>query len=240
MPEVKERPILFSAPMVRSLLDERKTQTRRIVKPQPTWKQDILSRGLGDPCPGVLAYQEGPGCWHHYGSNNFCEKFCKQGKPGDRLWVKENYRIESFSELMGCDDWALTIKYGADGDNRYIYQCDAPADVGFWPGAAIRKYEGKNRPCIFMYRWVSRITLEIIGVRVERLQDISHEDCIAEGIEPVAQLGIMRACGWKDYSGKTVGFLYPRDSYKSLWESINGAGSWDLNPWVFAISFRKI
>jgi len=128
----------------------------------------------------------------------------------------------------------MHLHYRADGGERLI---DAPQEY-ILPKAASKV--GNWVTPLFMPRWASRITLEITDARIEHLQDISDEDCIAEGIEPVSQLGIMRACGWKDYSGKTRGFLYPKDSYKSLWESINGVGSWSKDPFVWAISFRRV
>lgn len=207
MPEVKERPILMSAPMVIAILAGDKTQTRRIVK---LYGHDGLQseNDLWRFCE----FHGEKAVWQHCQDiRRVITEKCRYGVPGDRLWVKETWKVNT------PPSGAL---YRADANSQFV--------------------KGPWKPSIFMFRWASRITLEITNVRAERLQDISEDDCIAEGIEPVAQLGIMRACGWKDYSGKTVGFLSPRDSYKSLWESINGAGSWDLNPWDFAISFRKI
>lgn len=137
---------------------------------------------------------------------------------------------------MGIDDWAATVHYPADGANRQIYQCDAPEDVGFWPGAAIRKYEGKLRSSIFMYRWVSRITLEITDVRVERLQDINNNDARAEGVD---------AC---PHRGGTCGFFETGIdqcfgcSYRMLWNQINGpkGKNWEFNPWVWIVEFRRV
>lgn len=203
---MKERPILFSAPMVRAILEGRKTQTRRVVKLQPKWRQDILSRGLGDPCPGVLAYQEGPGIWHCYGSMNFCEEFCPYGKPGDRLWVRESF----------CP--YTTTVYSDQGKSVSEPKAIYAADGGF----LLNGYKWK--PSIHMPRWASRITLEITEVRVQRLQEISEGDAVAEGV---------------DWSENPLG-VTPVDYFRDLWESINGAGAWSQNPWVWAVSFRRI
>lgn len=232
--EMKERPILMSAPMAVATIKDLKWQTRRIAK-FPSWvdrveqETDLYYCGEGihpsGPCEHAkcshIGGHNGEGC-----ASTFTLK-CPYGKIGDRLWVRENYRFEKFFEIWGIDDWAATVRYPADDATRKIYQCDAPENVGFWPGAAIRKYEGKLRPGIFMYRWISRITLEITDVRVQRLQDISDDDCFAEGIQQVVN------DGQKDDGSA-------RGAYKALWESINGSGSWSLNQFVWAISFRRI
>lgn len=209
---VRERPILMSAPMVCALLSVAKTQTRRIAK-FPSWVTSVIGEGIYFVGQGdhPTGQCEHPKCAHIRGESMFTMK-CPYGKVGDRLWVRETwYSLDGTSKPDG-------LAFRADGEVPYI----------------------KWRSPIFMPRWTSRITLEITDVRVQRLQDISDEDCIAEGIRYVPQLGIMRACGWQDYSGKTVGFLSPKDSYRSLWESINGAGSWALNPLVWCISFCRV
>lgn len=160
---MKERPILFSGPMVRALLDGTKTQTRRL--------------------------------------------FADRDVNGDELH-DETMRERNAAEIFYRADDART------------YETD-----GCW------------RPSIHMPRWASRITLEITGVRVQRLQDISAEDCIAEGIEET-MAGRYRIYG-READGRDVD-RSPRTSYASLWESINGAGSWGANPWVWALAFKRI
>jgi hypothetical protein len=167
---------------------------------------------------------------------------CPYGKPGERLWVRENYSFKSFEEV-GIDDYRAVVRYLADDAEQYVYQCDAPADVGFWPGAKIRKYEGENRPNIFMYRWVSRITLEITDVRVQRLQEISEEDSLAEGckVEPIPAPDMvsdptMRALAVALQGGNFTA----KFDYEMLWNDINGADAWNLNPWVWAITFKRV
>lgn len=189
---MKERPILFSAEMVNAIMSGRKTQTRRIVKPEP---DSILN---GEP------YWNIGGLRLRETANN--PLHCKYGSIGDRLWVRETFWHND--EIPGIDGCC----YRADGEmpNHMI-------DGGT-----------KWKPSIFMPRWASRILLEITDIRVERLQDISESDAKAEGCR----------CN-KDTCAET-GYGNYRDSYRALWESINGKGSWDTNPFVFAISFKRI
>lgn len=355
----KTKPILFSAPMVRALLDGRKTQTRRVMKLQPpdwidcfgytafTPKGSISGRGYWKGVPG----EEGPG-----------EKFFKSpyGAPGDRLWVRETFALESTAEYDGILDegadsipedardgrpvrrnvmdddpgeaWYTIPRYRATEPDTLlmIKEADEPEDQMVWT------------PSIHMPRWASRITLEITEVRVERLQDISEEDCVAEGVtaeafkewlRPVAAKAKTENLCWINTASGDLGEEYCRDcadvklaeliaagadpndthvdggwgggesdssercetcgiilessltdyaveeelahfsenlfnqhpetayellnladgccsdeqltalakiGYRWLWESINGAGSWAANPWMWAISFKVV
>jgi hypothetical protein len=230
-----DRPILFSGPMVRAILEGRKTQTRRVIK-QPL---EIGETDKGRPWPFYPGYVAGGAYEGELADSPY-------GVPGDRLWVRETYSWATFETASGLDDWRGLIRYEADANTRYIYQCDAPVNVGMWPGAAIRKYEGKKRPSIFMPRWASRITLEITDVRVQRVQEISHYDAIAEGISecpiPADEEGPKRIgymVGPDD--GKSGLDVHAQDSFRKLWDSINakrGFG-WDKNPWVWALTFRR-
>lgn len=176
---MKERPILFSAPMVRALLEGRKTQTRRIVK-LPAKDGSGDNRFVFDDAEGRKRFID-----------------CPYGEPGDRLWVRETWRP---AQVDGMAWYAATC--GDETHERW-------------------------KPSIHMPRWASRITLEITGVRVEQLQDISESDAIAEGVTPSDMKAI--SCLDRNYH-----------AYFMLWESINGSGSWDLNPWVWVIEFRRI
>ena len=140
---------------------------------------------------------------------------CPYGQHGDRLWIKETWRAHLCD---GRDN--ESIHYAADGPA-------CPVD-----GTTIKPW----RPSIFMPHWASRLTLEITKVRVERLQEISEEDCIAEGIEKAGPHGY----GWRNYTDPAVVCSTPRQSYFSLWESINGKGSLANNPWVWVIEFKRI
>ncbi|WP_333907533.1 hypothetical protein [Delftia acidovorans] len=208
---MRERPILFSGPMVRALLAGKKTQTRRVVKPQPD------STHSGFPYWNVGGYRAS---WCRSAADGgplvpANPLLCPYGQPGDRLWVRETFghfeRNENFKP--GCE-----VFYRADGN------C---LELEPW------------RPSIHMPRWASRITLEITCVRVERLQDISEADARAEGIECMAG---DPECGYRNYLDQTGQdwSLSPRESFQSLWESINGPASWSANPWVWPLDLRRL
>ncbi|AJW97491.1 hypothetical protein BM43_3160 [Burkholderia gladioli] len=220
---MKERPILFSAPMVRAILDGRKTQTRSIVKSSRAWPIEFVggSGDRGDPsCYGfedpntAQWWTLAPSC--AVDSNQIP---CPHGQPGDRLWVRET--------------WAA---FDADGMHP-----GKPHDLrdGPWPiiayGVAKDFPKGTARPAIHMPRWASRITLEITSVRVERLQDISEADAIAEGIEHTSD-------GFSVDEGRHFHAARARDSFASLWDGLNEARGhgWEANPWVWVIEFRRI
>ena len=212
----KERPILFSAPMVRALLSGEKTQTRRVVK---------LKNGQYIP-PSKSA--DGPG-WAQM------LRSCPYGQPGDRLWVRETFQYRGASyDGHGIDESEWFRCYGAGGaaDN---WDPDYPH--GWWPtphmnvkkldaadeqeGEGVTGWVTKRIPGIHMPRWASRITLEVTSVRVERLQDISEADAAAEGVH-------------------TDPDCPAYDAYQALWEQINGKGSWDANPWVWVVEHKRI
>ena len=202
----KEWPILFSAPMVRALLDGSKTQTRRVVQGAPddwapigpeVYSPTVVDRN-GDEQPGPDAYGSG----NDDGSDWIR---CPYGQPGDRLWVREAFRL--------CAEADSTPPRDTDAAYRMWYEADAPHQ----PGA------GKLRPSMFMPRWACRITLVVTGVRVERLQDISRGDAMAEG------------CPFPNMARGED----PRVWYEDLWCDLNGADSWRANPWVWVVEFRK-
>lgn len=230
---MKERPILFSGPMVRALLDGSKTQTRRVMKPQLVYG---TVAGLFNSW--YLPRSEGGGTLYPNGKEKILSA-CPYGQPGDRLWVREAWRAEL--------TWDTTKPSGIPNEAALWYEAD---DQQRNNGRGT-KFKGKLRPSIHMPRWASRITLEITSVRVERLQDISEADCIAEGIEK-AYIDAARRQQWRMYPHddgvpgvEVVRYvadhtLHPKESFKSLWLSINGPGSWDANPWVWCISFSRV
>lgn len=192
---MKERPILFSAPMVRAILSGRKCQTRRVVKGNALKWLDHFGF-----TPGFVANPE-----NHQ---------CPYGQPGDRLWVRENgwerpYRTANMMR-EGADTWE---PYYFDADGYGNADAEQFKELGF-----------KRRPSIHMPRWASRITLEITGVRVERLQDISEADATAEGVVVPGFPGAESAIG----------------AFHELWASIHGPYAWELNPWVWVIEFRRV
>ena len=231
--KTKERPILFSAPMVRAILEGRKTQTRRIIKPQPPahaievfdWRAPHIAESA----------KADEGCYYNDmdGLHFLCE--CPHGKPGDRIWVRESFSTD-IRDPLNCVIYKATPEYGKYRDTGEVVRSTFPD--GTFPTreeserAMLPKF-WKGKPSIHMPRWASRITLEITGVRIERLNDISHEDAICEGIEPV------NPKGWKDYRGTAQKYMSPVSSFQSLWFSINGLESWQSNPWVWVIEFRK-
>jgi hypothetical protein len=227
--------------MVRAILEGRKTQTRRIIKPQPPecvgkvfcehFEPTVIDRH-GEMRPGAEifgAYDE-DGEW---GAK------CPYGQPGDRLWCKEtHYR------------WGLWKKNGLSESGRQKWKFVPYNDEVLFPeapppsvfGNSVRECLGWfTRPSLFMDRKASRILLEIVSVRVERLQDISQADCIAEGIERLKS-----GRGWYDPTlGKgAVHFGHylstAKDAYATLWDDLNGTGSWDLNPWLWVVEFKRV
>lgn len=248
-----DRPILFSAPMIRALLDGRKTQTRRVLKPQPTaypdgpsfswgkfvglWPDDWF--GYGGEIDGALPYQ-----------------------PGDRLWVRETYFQRGHWE-------PVKGKLTGQGRQKWAF---IPVDdvVAFDPPSDFRKGRHHRDPSTvawhkrlgrFMPRWASRLTLIVTDVRVECLRNISAQDAIAEGVvwqapteadfewakdheeeygHPVEMEGVWTVPGAKGACKGDVWGCTPEQSYRFLWNAINGAGAWYKNPWVVAVSFDVI
>jgi len=212
---MKGYPILFNASMVRALLDGSKTQTRRIVRAQPAVEASLAFVLPQPNASGSCAH------WHKQDERGICTHehtaHCPYGMPGDRLWVRETWQHSNFPS--GPYDVDCDVFYRAD------YMSDPHGPNGeLSPEGKYRTW----RPSIHMPRDCSRITLEIVSVRVERLQDISESDAAAEGVK-----GIPRS---RDLF-PTDDFRYP---FKMLWESINGAGSWDANPWVWCIEFKQV
>ncbi|EOK5395677.1 hypothetical protein ACM6SP_004150 [Pseudomonas aeruginosa] len=192
---MRERPILFSGPMVRAIIEGRKTVTRRVVKPQP----DFLG-SMTDPNTPFKTL----------GAGLHGQIVCPYGQPGDRLWVRETFAV-----------------YGNEKMAAIHYRADRPHHVG-------QKGMG-YKPSIHMPRWASRILLEITAVRVERLQEISEQQALAEGVKGEACDHARQACSdigcWGDTAKGAFGFL---------WESLNGAGSWAANPWVWVVEFKRV
>jgi len=203
--------------MVRAILAGRKTVTRRVVKPQPApnsphdggtkWVHDA-HKGLHIPCGTV---------WHLTVEEKMGLR-CPYGEPGDRLWVRETWVPlvgEDFPDGMPnvvyrAHGWRIESEYG--GEDRH----GRPREVSRW------------RPSIHMPRWASRLTLEVVSVRVERLHDITEEDARAEGVEAKRGAGAAVIQAGPVHLSHVVGF-------RELWCDINGAESWDANPWVWRV-----
>lgn len=233
---MKERPILMNTFSVRAILDGRKTQTRRVIKPQPEVGEEFSvwtgRKKWGD---AVVRFTEHD-CEPPHSFEESIAKHCPYGVPGDRLWVRETWLTDhQFDDLKPSEvpQHLATLWYQAD---------DAPTPPCM----------GKTRPSIFMCRWMSRILLEITGVRVERVQDISDDDVAAEGL-PYRQSTEDFAIGRSPANGKWYwgfptpawNYVYSRDAqcaFEELWDSINGSGdfSWEANPWVWVVEFERV
>jgi hypothetical protein len=152
---------------------------------------------------------------------NVIDRTCPYGQPGDRLWVRETW---ADLEQLSAGNYQRQAIYRADGIEQYGDE-DEPVNV--------TAPDMRWVPSIHMPRWASRILLEVVSVRVERLQDISDQDAIAEGIGlNTSAAGVPMTVP----AGETL----PRVAYRALWESINGTGSWDRNPWVWVVEFRRV
>ncbi|HGW1813244.1 morphogenetic protein [Klebsiella pneumoniae] len=209
---MKERGMIFNGEMVRAILDGRKTQTRRIMAPQPA---DDIERCIF-PNPEAIGWKSS--LRHKHGSTT--AHFCHYGKPGDRIWVRETFQGPLFDyDLMDgyCKDPTPFEK-----PEFCVYKADGVPAPEFYD--ADDELHCCWRPSIHMPRWASRILLEITNVRVERLKSISDGDAIREG------------CSTADMkSGDCVADVFAR-----LWASIYGAESWNANPWVWVIEFKRV
>lgn len=234
----KERPILFNGDMVRALLDGRKTQTRRVMKVQPEPTPDDYTGQSGHwfPCRTVQAmvHVERDLKAQNWELAGTC---CPYGDVGDRLWVRETWGVVSHAfDANGNrseyhpDRPATPVQEMPFGKCYYHGHVIYAADGGFeWSGDDDGGGDTRSawKPSIHMPRIASRITLEIVSVRVERLQDISPNDCIEEG-------------AWR-IEDKEIGRGHEAvDAYRALWESINGADSWEANPWVWVVEFKRM
>ncbi|MGC6386534.1 hypothetical protein ACMV8I_02570 [Ewingella sp. S1.OA.A_B6] len=210
---MKERPILFNAEMIQAILSGRKTQTRRVIK-LPLIDKNMECELAGNELAGEVKAGD--------------YRNCLLGQPGDQFWVREAFRVHSRATDVA------TLVYKASERNSWTEQthrvpvsaCDKPVSPERWT------------PSIHMPRWASRIQLEITNVGVQRLQDISSDDAVREGICQLPASG--RYCinpgdqyfGGASHSAKEV--------YSWLWESIYGEGSWQANTWVWVIEFKHL
>lgn len=228
--------MIFNGEMVRAILDGRKTQTRRIMKNQPA--------GDYPDTPALIRSVDGGFQWYgHYGESGIFN--CPFGAVGDRIWVRETWA--QLGNEDGCPiDWNDNLVKGGGPEAARIYRASCEqkeGNYGLWsipddsywkPHTDDLQYDGTWCPSIHMPRWASRLTLEITGVRVERLNSISQEDAQAEGME---------LTGWRPtYSDPDSGgeVWTPYDNFAQLWESIYGEGSWHTNPWVWVIEFKVV
>ena len=200
---MKEKPILFKGEMVRAI--------RCVDNPKSQTRREVNPQPEGNDEIGFSG--ERPPCPY--------------GQVGDRLWVKETFSTD-FKNYYPHDP----IWYRTDDDRASLIE-HRNGVQGIWSPESKQFVPFKWKPSIFMRRAFSRLTLEITKIRVERLRDISEEDAIAEGVQPLSH-------GFKNYLVADLQCGDARMSYMSLWESINGEGSWAKNPWVWVIEFKKL
>ncbi|KAB0332357.1 hypothetical protein J3P46_08620 [Janthinobacterium lividum] len=208
---MKEGPMLFSAPMVRALLDGSKKQTRRIMKPQPVpipgepgkhWWPSNAAQSMMRVEDG---FQKHPGIF---------DDACPHGQPGNRIWVRETFCLDD----DGHEEWPV---FRADGAKL--------------PQRQPTRKPARWTPSIHMPRAASRILLEIVSVRVERLNDCSEADALAEGVKAEPCDHVRLSCEEIGCCGPTA-----KGMYAALWDHINGAGAWADNPWVWVIEFKRV
>ncbi|PMQ16747.1 hypothetical protein [Janthinobacterium sp. AD80] len=219
---MKEGPILMNGAMVRAVLDGSKTQTRRVVKLQRLAGNHFSGGAAGVEFDGFRIPREGGPSPARFsaeaaggGAYISEEIHCPHGQPGDRLWVRETWYCDHFEVQKGpymeVPEARDLLVYRADGEHPY------EAEQPIW------------RPSIHMPHWASRILLEIVSVRVERLNDCSDADARAEGTP--GGHGVIPSYNYN---------ATPSEHYSHMWEAINGAGSWAANPWVWVIEFERV
>ena len=214
-----DRPILQTAADVRAALAGRKTQARAVLKPQPGGIEQRPLGFVGSPARFVFTeVHPGGANWTHYAKIPYT--------PGDRLWVREAWRVEH----------RFNTHSPIPHDSAVQYPADDPLSV----------WDSRLRPSTQLPRWSSRLTYIVTDVRVQRLQEISEADAIAEGIVPVTRrfpplqgcLNQLRERTMYEWSGGWS--VRAADAYAALWNSLHGPGAWDANPWVAAITFDVV
>lgn len=234
---MRERPILFSAPMVRAILSGTKVQTRRAVDRLSGFGR-VKEFGRSDTAGYDWAFRDPKMRWNEIDDTRLRQQFCPYGVAGDRLWVRECFAA-----------WWVT----ATGKRSHVMGYRADIDDPQWDGLGAEDpwwLGAKWEPSIHMPRAFSRITLEVTGVRVQRLHEITSADILAEGIRvPVAAesgnvlVDVSTTNGpgaflTRDQYGNADALL--RAHWAALWCQVNGRASWDANPWIWAISFCRV
>lgn len=230
---MKERPILMSGPMVRAILDGRKTVTRRAMRTSHVGYRAFY-RWDGSPSRRAMMR-----CLNETepGSSVFCEDN-RIGVPGDRLWVRETHAIVPASAYWHDSTIPHRVHADEHGDPWWSVYREG------WERSAPSRW----RQSIHMPRWASRITLEIVDVRVERLHDIDEADARAEGLDWAAPRCFDKQLDYDDREDpREVGYVlvgeycgFAKDNFARLWEHLHGPGSWATNPWVWRVEFRRL
>lgn len=230
MPAAKEKPILFSGPMVRAILNGKKTQTRRLIKPQPVWKeaQGMMAAGWSWELSPRGKFKCQLNAWKENEIGNQMVKYSPFGPPGTMLWVRETWieldKLDWF-ERNKPRDWLVDFIH-PPRRNGVVYRAEISKDSEEFRAELGYRW----RSSIYMPRWASRITLRVKRVWVERVQDISEEDAKAEGMDslgPVGNVPVALDMGVRRYQ------------FANLWEDIY-PGSWDANQWVWACEFERV
>lgn len=245
MPKAKDHPTIFRGWSIRSILAGSKTQMRRVVNPQPPG--DVCSvtwDDMGGDWIGTVGSRGDPTSRIRWSAT------CPYGKPGDILWVREAWNgyalpgwydkgkwLHELPSRLRIPEVTHFMQYRAD---RSAYRVD-PTEMwskGWKDDVPLEKanhefYEEPPRwkPSIHMFKWMSRLRLQVEGVRVERLQEISEDDAISEGVKPVIRQST------STYGGDTISAVI---AFKERWNETYGRGDWEKNPWVWVVSFSKI
>lgn len=218
--------------MVRAILEGRKTQTRRIVKPQPpAYIDELHGNDLRGRAPYRLEHDEtGAVLGSGFQDDNDVFYKCPYGIPGDRLWVRETWcrKLDDGCFVYNAEGNldASCCHYRADGD--HVAKDDGDGGTEYTKSG---REASPWSPSIHMPRWASRITLEVVAVRVERLQEISNNDAITEGFDGER---------WLDSDGSEGRGVEPWERFRELWHEINGTESWSANPWVWVVEFKRL
>lgn len=232
----KKKPILFSGPMVRAILDGTKSQTRRVMKVQPPDESYQLGTCMSSTVPRDVDRVR----WLKMvglSIEDASEYFTGPYPVGTELWVRETWRTFNILDREKPSEMPLKTPIQFRADNVFLHS-DATPDFHL---------SGRWRPSIFMPRWASRITLRVTDVRAKRVQDISEEDALAEGVREITKDGMVKKYAVYDFGdySSTPWQDMPRDTktaFRVLWDSINAKRgySWKSNPWVWCYTFERI
>jgi len=237
--EAKEHPIIFNGWSIRGILSGRKTQTRRIMKPQPpeTMPEDsYLDAYAGGPEWCAWTYQDKVHSGEEYGDEGSCMWTCPYGKPGDVLYVREVFRFEKAFDEYAPADLVRSEKHPTLGREDVQYEA-TPGE-----GPLTEETAGRKRPSIHMPRELCRLRLRVEDVRVERVQSISREDAVSEGVREVKGVDVPgMASAYEDVLSSGDSFCFgAQTAFMRLWNSIHGEGAWERNDWVWVIEFSRI
>ena len=220
--QTEEHPIIFNSWSIRRIIAGEKTQTRRVVKPQPPENTDEMEVAEAGSCG-----------YHDDSGHAIYGETCPYGQPGDVLWVREVFRLPG-----GMEDYSPTeyLEETRGGEGVMAPICRYEADGSFSRGPELEMAReadswGRKRPSIHMPHELCRLRLRVKDVRVERVQELSPGDAAAEGIKRRPKM---------NYSGEVVGEMNPVGGFKKLWNDIHGDGAWGENPWVWVLEFLQI